>query len=671
MSTTGLHDHDEANKDQAHQHGKFALGERTELCFAVASGILLALGYVSAEWLKAEPSVPLALYIGAFLAGGFFTSWEAIENLRKGNFAIDSLMIVAAVGAALLNKWAEGALLLSLFSIGHALEGYALGRAKRAVEALATLAPKTARVFRGAEVNEIAVSDIRLGDRVLIRSNERIPVDGYVIKGSSAVDQAPVTGESIPVEKIAIASPPDATNLDKLPRENFVFTGTINGSGALEVIATKLSSESTLARIVKLVSEAQAEASPTEQFTKKIERYFVPIVLLGCLALLFAFLIVDEPFSASFYRAMAVLVAASPCALAISTPSAVLSGIARAGRSGVLIKSGAALENLGRVNVIAFDKTGTLTQGNPAVTDVVGLNAVSEEYLIQTAAALERSSDHPLASAIVRYAEKQSAAPPLEATQVTSLTGKGIQGNVGGEDILVGKPGIFTDKVFWNEIDDPVKKMQALGRTVVVVASEQKALGILGIMDPPRANAKQALETLLESGLKKLIMLSGDHQKVAEAIANQTGITDAIGDLMPDDKVDAVKRLRREFGLVAMVGDGVNDAPAMASSTVGIAMGAAGSDVALETADIALMTSDLEQLAFSVRLSRQASRIIKQNLFVSLGVVVVLIPATIFGLGIGPAVVAHEGSTLVVVFNALRLLIFRDRRANGDRKRNG
>lgn len=666
----GTHDdHKDHNHGEGgHNHFSFGLGERAEIIFSITSAAMLGIGFGIEKLAEVQAWVPTAFYIAAYFFGGFFTVIEAIENLKRKRFEIDTLMLVAAIGAAALGEWAEGALLLVLFSLGHALEHYAMGRAKKAIEALADLAPKSAQVFRGAEIVEVDVSQIKIGDRVSVRSNERLPVDGYVVKGISSVNQAPVTGESIPVDKFPVK---DFLLAEKSPNkiaaENRVFTGTINGSGALEIIATKLSSESTLARIVKLVSEAQAEASPTEQFTKKIERYFVPTILALAVLLPFAFLIINEPFSASFYRAMAVLVAASPCALAISTPSAVLSGIARAGRSGVLIKSGAALENLGNLTAIAFDKTGTLTEGKPVVTDVITLNETSESDLLKFAAAVERSSDHPLAKAILSYAENKLQGPVPEATDVQSLTGKGIQAKVAGKEILVAKPSVFMDK-FGTTLSAPVKKLQQEGRTLIVVATNDQVLGIFGVMDKPRETSKAALRSLADSGIKKSIMLSGDHQTVAWSIAKQIGLTDAFGDLMPDDKVIAIKKLRKEYGMVAMVGDGVNDAPAMASATVGIAMGAAGSDVALETADIALMTDDLNQLAFSVRMSRQASRIIKQNLWVSLGVVVFLLPATIFGLGIGAAVAFHEGSTLIVVFNALRLLLYKDKLAQPEIK---
>jgi len=412
-----------------------------------------------------------------------------------------------------------------------------------------------------------------------------------------------------------------------------------------------------------MVSEAETQKSPTQRFTDRFERIFVPLVLALAFVLLFAWVVVDEPFRDSFYRAMAVLVAASPCALAIATPSAVLSGVARAARAGVLIKGGAPLENLGSLNAIAFDKTGTLTEGRPRITDVMPVRGTKEADLLATAVAVERLSDHPLAEALARDgAERLGASAIGAATDLKSLTGKGVTAELDGETIWIGKPEMFgADGVpaLGDEAASVVAQLRLQGRTLMVVRRGPRDLGVIGLLDTPRAAARPTLTALRALGVQRMIMISGDHQKAAQAIAQQVGLTEAWGDLMPEDKVEAIKKLRSD-GKIAMVGDGVNDAPAMATATVGIAMGAAGSDVALETADVALMSDDLSQLPFTVGLSRQTRRIIRQNLYVSLGVVAFLVPATIFGLGIGPAVALHEGSTLLVVFNALRLLGYRD-----------
>jgi|SRR5690625_220528 len=653
-------EHDHGEGEHGHAHGGI-FGERTELIFAILSGVCVGLGWGLATFTGVAGWIPLTLFIGGYVFGGFFTLREAVDSVRVGRFEIDFLMLVAAAGAAALGEWFEGALLLFLFSLGHALEHYAMGRARRAIEALAELAPDTARVRRNGTEQEVPVEDLAVGDTVVVRTNERLPADGFVVKGTSAVNQAPVTGESVPVDKrpvddreAALADP------QALPPEHRVFAGTINGSGALEVVVTKTSSESTLARVVQMVTEAETERSPTQRFTDRFERVFVPAVLGLVVLLLFAWVVVDEPFAASFYRAMAVLVAASPCALAIATPSAVLSGVARAGRGGVLVKGGGPLENLGTLSAIAFDKTGTLTEGRPRVTDVVAAAGAAEDELLASAVAVERLSDHPLAQAVVRFGEERGVTP-AEAHDLQSITGRGVRATLDGEPVYIGKDDLFAavgGPVLPDAVRQTVERLETEGRTTMIVRRGDRYVGVLGLMDTPREAARETINRLRELGIERMVMISGDNQRVAEAVAGAVGLDEARGDLMPDDKVETIKALSRE-AKVAMVGDGVNDAPAMANATVGIAMGAAGSDVALETADVALMADDLRHLPFAVGLSRKTRGIIRQNLWMSLGMVAFLVPATIVGLGIGPAVALHEGSTLVVVFNALRLLAYR------------
>jgi Cd2+/Zn2+-exporting ATPase len=647
-------------KDHDHAHGR-PLGERSELFFALGSGLALAAGWLS-ERAGIEP-LPLIAFIGAYLLGGYFTTREAFDNLRRRQFRIDSLMLVAAIGAALLGAWAEGALLLFLFSLGQALENWAMGRAKKAIEALGQLTPERAQLRRGDLIEEVPVADLKVGDIIMVWPNERLPADGIVIAGESTVNEAPITGESAPVEKQAAASADAYPDLAKAPAQHRVFAGAINGAGAIDVRVSRLAAESMLARIVTLVAEAESQRSPTQNFTDKFERIFVPFVLVLVGALLFAWVVVDEPFADSFYRAMAVLVAASPCALAISVPSAVLSGVARAARGGVLVKGGAALEALGRVSAIAFDKTGTLTEGKPYLTDVKPLFGVTEEELLAVAVAIERSSDHPLAGAIVRDGgERLGETPVPRAEAVESITGKGIQGRIDGAVVQIGKPGLFETgpAPMSNELRLIVTNLESSGRTVMVVRRGARYLGVLGVMDTERPAARETVERLRRLGIRRVVMLSGDNQRVADAVAGSIGLDQAFGALMPDDKVAAINTLKAEPGGVAMIGDGVNDAPALANANVGVAMGAAGSDVALETADVALMADDLKHLPFAVGLSRQTTSIIRQNLWVSLGVVAVLIPSTIFGLQIGAAIIFHEGSTLIVVANALRLLAYKD-----------
>ncbi|SDE64699.1 Cd2+/Zn2+-exporting ATPase [Massilia sp. PDC64] len=661
------HEHEHAGKDEHaghdHAHGGI-FGEHTELIFAVLAGVCVLAGWLVERSASGPDWLPLALYIGAYLFGGYFTAKEAIENILARRFEIDTLMLVAAVGAAALGNWAEGGLLLFLFSLGHSLEHFAMGRARRAIEALAKLAPETALVKRGDATEEVPVETLQPGDVVLVKPNERLPADGVVVKGTSAVNQAPVTGESVPVDKTPVQDGKAAiAAFERVDASSRVFAGTINGAGAIEVMVARLASQSTMARVVQMVAEAEAQRSPTQQFTDKFERIFVPVILALVGLLMLAFLVVDEPFSASFYRAMAVLVAASPCALAISVPSAVLSGVARAGRSGVLVKGGGPLENLGSLNSIAFDKTGTLTEGRPKLTDVVTVSGVNEAELLSVVVAVESHSDHPLASALVSGGRERLGTDGLnvQADDVRGITGRGVQASIGGETVYIAKPVLFSElkgTQMRPELAAANDKLVQSGRTTMVVRKGDRFLGVIGVMDTPRPAAPGVMAQLRELGIERLVMISGDNQQVADAVARTVGLTEAKGDLMPEQKVETIKALREHHGKVAMVGDGVNDAPAMANATVGIAMGAAGSDVALEAADVALMSDDLSQLPFAVGLSRSTRRVIKQNLWVSLGMVAVLIPATIFGLNIGTAVLFHEGSTLLVVINALRLLAY-------------
>ena len=650
----------------AHEHAHGGIfGERTELIFALLSGAFLAVGFAIEKLVESGPDwAPLACYVAAYFFGGFYTLKEAIDNARARKFKIDSLMLVAATGAAILGEFAEGALLLFLFSIGHALENYAMGRAKRAIDALAELAPDTATLLRAGEQVTVPVEEMVVGDVVLVRPNERLAADGFVIDGQSAINQAPVTGESMPVDKRPVSDRAIARqNTTAIAAQSQVFAGTINGSGALEIEVTRKASESTLSKVAELVATAETERSPTQRMTDKFERIFVPLVLVLAVLLLFVPLVIDEPFSESFYRSMAVLVAASPCALAIATPSAVLSGVARAARGGVLIKGGAALEDLGTLKAMAFDKTGTLTEGEPRITDVIPIGAASEEQLLSVAVAVERLSDHPLAQAVVRDGlDRLEGRVFAKASDLKSLTGRGVTAQLNGETAWIGKAEMFGAGGI-EPLDlaaaDAIARLREQGRTTMAVRLGDRDLGVIGLMDTAREGAREALAELRSLGIERMLMISGDHTKVAEAIGQEVGLDEAIGDLMPQDKVDMIDALSRE-AKVAMVGDGVNDAPAMAKATVGIAMGAAGSDVALETADVALMADDLRHLPFAVGLSRKSRAIIRQNVYVSLGIVAILVPATIFGLGIGPAVIAHEGSTLLVVFNALRLLGYKD-----------
>jgi Cd2+/Zn2+-exporting ATPase len=652
-----------AGEEHSHSHGG-VFGKNIELMFAIICGVLLGIGF-GLSFVAVPQWISLACYIGAYFFGGFYTAKEAVETVAKGGFEIDFLMLVAAIGAAILGEWAEGALLLFLFSLGHALEHYAMNKARKSIAALAELAPKTALLKKNGKTEEVGIEKLNIGDIIVVKPNTKISADGVVVDGQSSVNQASITGESVPVDKVPVEDiEKEYSEVDDINDENRVFAGTINGNNTLEIKVIKAAKDSTLSRLVQLVNEAQTQKSPTQLLTDRFEKYFVPSVLILVGILLFAFLVIDEPFSASFYRAMAVLVAASPCALAISTPSAVLSGVARAARGGVLIKGGRPLEDLGELTALAFDKTGTLTEGKPKLTQVVALGDISDNEFLKIAVAVESLSDHPLAKAVVRDGKERLEGEEIpDASNLEAVLGKGIKATLGNDKIYVGNLDLYEgldESTPSDKITTKVRGLEGGGNTTMLIRKNKEYIGIIALMDTPREAAKKTLSELKEIGIKRMIMLTGDNQKVADAVAEEIGLTDAWGSLLPEEKVEAIKKLKEKESKVAMVGDGVNDAPAMANSTVGIAMGAAGSDVALETADIALMADKLETLPFAIGLSRQSKSIIKQNLWVSLGIVALLIPATIFSFAnIGVAVVIHEGSTLLVVFNALRLLAYK------------
>ncbi len=622
-----------------------------ELVLSLGAGLLLAAAWSGQRWLSLPAMAALPLYLAAYVLGAWDLAGHWSRALRKGNltFDIDLLMLVAALGAAALGEWAEGAFLLFLFSLAHALEHRALDRARGAIRALADLAPATARVLRDDALVDVPVEDVRAGEWVIVRPGERIPVDGEVRRGRSVVNQAPITGESVPVEK---------------GDGDEVFAGTVNGEGALHVETTRAAGDRTLDRVIQLVEEAQTRKAPTERLTDRFERIFVPLVLLSAFALAILPAVMGWwTWSTSFYRSMALLVAASPCALAIGTPSAVLAGIAQAARNGVLIKGGVHLEKLGAVAALAMDKTGTLTVGRPDVTDVVPAGAVSPDELLRVAGAVEKTSQHPLGEAVVRRAEAEGVALP-EAGDLESLTGRGVRSSLDGRVVEIGNLRLWeeTGVPVPEEVRAAVERLSESGKSVMAVRHGERWLGTLGVADRPRPGVRETLDRIREQGVGTLVMMTGDNRGVAEAVAREVGIDEVMAELLPEDKVAAVKALLARHDGVAMVGDGVNDAPALATADVGIAMGGAGTAAALETADVALMGDDLAGIPFTVGLSRRTRAVIRQNLAVSLSVIALLIVATTTGIfGIGPAVVVHEGSTLVVVGNALRLLRYRPR----------
>ncbi len=621
--------------------------ENRELLFSLFAGVMTLIGWVGGKLLGFPSLLSLAFFISAYLLGSWDISQHVWHALREGHFDTDLLMLAAALGAAALGDFAEGALLLFLFSLGHSLEERALEHARSAVSALAELAPKTAPIRREGREVEMPVEEIQIGDIAILRPGVRIPVDGVITAGQSAVNQASVTGESIPVDK-TIGDP--------------VFAGTVNGQGALEVSVTKLAKDSTLARVMKMVEEAQSQKSSTQLTLEKFGRVFVPGVLAATALVIILPPFFGVPFKTSFLRAMTLLVAASPCALALGTPAAMLAGIAQAARNGILIKGGAHLENLGRLKAIAFDKTGTITYGQPEVTDVACYDpALGEEGALALAAALESRSAHPLAQAVVRAAQARKITLS-SVGEVISLTGQGLRSTFREQPVLIGSQKLMEENsiLLSGEAQARAERLQNESKTVMFLALGEKMAAILALADTLRPNISQTISTLKKLGITETVMLTGDNRCVAAAVAGQAGLSDFRADLMPEDKVAAVRELVKTHGLVAMVGDGVNDVPALANATVGIAMGGAATDVALETADVALMGNDLARLPFAVGLSRSTRAVITQNLWIALGVIGVLVAASLTGwVGIGLAVVFHEGSTIVVVLNALRLLNYR------------
>lgn len=652
----------EKNSGHGHAHAPITfLGENTELYFAITSGVFWILGIILSFIHSVPDYIATISYIISALLGSVFTFYSAGVELKNKKLTVDFLMLFAAIGAAILGKWGESALLLFLFSLGHALEHYAMKRARKSITALSDLTPSTALVKKNDEIKEVEIEKLNIGDIIVVKPNSKIPADGVVISGTSPVNQAPITGESIPVTKQPSPTWETDSDINKLFPEHRSFAGTINGNGALEIKVLKQAHDSTVARLIYLVKEAESQKSPTQHLTQKFEKFYVPSVVLLVAILMFAFLVIDEAFSDSFYRAMSVLISASPCALAISTPSAVLAGIARGAMKGVLIKGGRPLEDLGGVKAIAFDKTGTLTQGRPVLTHAIPYNKQTKEQLLLVSVSVEALSDHPLAAAIVAGGKKELGNVQVpKATNLKSITARGIQATFEGSTVHIGNRRLFeelTQAPVPEEIDNVMSKLEEEGHTAMIVHQDDAYLGVISAMDVARPEVIPTLSTLKRMGIHRMVMLTGDHQLVANAIAKNIGITDPLGSLLPEHKVSAINELKNELGTVAMVGDGVNDAPAMAKSTVGIAMGAAGSDVALETADIALMADKLDNLPFAIGLSRKAKQIIKQNLIISLGMVALLVPLTMAGtIAIGPAVVGHEGSTMLVVLNALRLL---------------
>lgn len=649
-----MHQHADHDHGECGGHGADAtfFARHHHLLLPAFSGAFLLAGWLIELSQGSGGTLSWILYAGAYLTGGWEVMDSSLKGLLKFRFDIDLLMLIAGIGAALIGLYAEGALLFFLFSLGHGLEHHAMGQARKAIRSLGEMTPRTALLIDGTEERIVDIETLAIGDLVRVRPGSKVPVDGRILEGRSTIDQSAITGESVPVER-----GPDQG----------VYAGSLNGNAALAVRVERLADDSTMARMVKLVEEGRRQRGRSQRLTETFTLIYVPVILIGVILLILlppAFGLLT--FKDSFLRGMTVLVAASPCALAISTPSAILAGIAQAARNGVLVKGGAHLENLGTIKVLAMDKTGTITTGRPELTDVLPVGDIEESELLRLVGAVESQSTHPLARSISRACRARQLEVPV-ASDVRNLPGIGLEARVDEHRILVGGERLLDESASEDATGCETARrllgeLRASARTTMVAIRDGAVLGVIGLQDRPRANAASMIERLHRLGIRAVVMLTGDNEPVARRVAEEVGIDSFESDLMPEDKIRLVRELGRTHRSVGMVGDGVNDAPALAAANVGIAMGGGGTDVALETADVALMADDLCRLPFAIGLSRRVRRTILQNLLISMGVIGALVPVAALGLApIWLAVVFHEGSTLVVVLNALRLLVYRDR----------
>lgn len=605
--------------------------------------IILALGsqVVNGE----DALLTEGLFILAIIIGGFSLFKEGFSDLLKLNFSMESLMTIAIIGAAIIGEWTEGSIVVILFAISEALERFSMDKARQSIRSLMDIAPKEALIRRNNVEQMINVSKIEVGDIMIIKPGQKIAMDGQVIKGHSSVNQAAITGESVPIEK----------NIN-----DDIFAGTINEEGALEVKVTKHVNDTTIAKIIHLVEEAQGERAPAQAFVDKFAKYYTPtIMVIAALIVIVPPLFFNGDWNTWLYQGLSLLVVGCPCSLVISTPVSIVSAIGNSAKNGVLVKGGIYLEEIGGLKAIAFDKTGTLTKGTPTVTDFTTVDSKDEEKYFSIITALESYSQHSLASAILKEADNRAISyKSVVVDEFTSITGKGIQGNIEGITYLVGSPKLFESILTDNsKIIENYQRLQQQGKTAMLLGTDKQILAVIAVADELRESSKAVIEKLHDLGIEHTIMLTGDNATTAQSIGKQTGVTEIKGDLMPQDKLDYIKSLKETYGKVAMVGDGINDAPALAASTVGIAMGGAGTDTALETADVALMGDDLQKLPFIVKLSRQTLRIIKQNITFSLGIKLLALLLVVPGwLTLWIAILADMGATILVTLNGLRLM---------------
>ncbi|MER2127859.1 heavy metal translocating P-type ATPase [Solibacillus sp.] len=587
------------------------------------------------------PTIGFALSI---VIGGVSLFMKGLKNLSRFTFDMNTLMTIAIIGAALIGEWSEGAMVVILFAISEALERYSMDKARQSIESLMDIAPKEALIRRGTDEMIVHVDEIQVGDIMIVKPGQKLAMDGIVIKGTSALNQAAITGESVPVMK---------------SKDDEVFAGTLNEEGLLEVSVTKRVDDTTLAKIIHLVEEAQAERAPSQAFVDKFAKYYTPAIVGLAAVIMVAPSLFGGDWSHWIYQGLAILVVGCPCALVVSTPVAVVTAIGNAAKNGVLIKGGVYLEETGQLKAIAFDKTGTLTKGIPAVTDVVTYGRSENEVLAITAA-IENGSQHPLASAILKKAEAHGLNfKDVVVDEFQSITGKGVKANVNQILYYVGSPNLF-EETLQNGIEASIKEtlseLQLQGKTVMLLGTEKEILSLIAVADEVRDSSKEVIRRLNQMGIET-VMLTGDNERTAAAIGKQVGVSTIKADLLPEDKLKFIKKLRGNYQSVAMVGDGVNDAPALAAASVGVAMGGAGTDTALETADIALMSDDLNQLPYTIQLSKKALAIIKQNITFSLAIKLVALLLVVPGwLTLWIAIFADMGATLLVTLNSLRLL---------------
>jgi Cd2+/Zn2+-exporting ATPase len=645
IGATGLKATREGEKPSNDSHQR----QKQRLVSVCVSGGFTLVGLLI-QWTHFAPkSAAIGSFLAAIISGGWFIAPKAIAAALRFAPEMNLLMTIAVLGAAGIGEWSEGAAVAFLFALSELLESFSVARARQAIQSLLKLAPETALRKNGNAFDEVPVAQVSVDDIIAVKSGARIPSDGTVLTGASSVDQAPITGESIPVEK---------------KQGDQVFAGTINGEGSLEVRVTKGYSDTTLAKIIHLVEEGQSQKAFSQRFVDVFAKYYTPSVMaLALLVFLTPPILAGAAWGVWFYRALVLLVIACPCALVISTPVSIVSGLTAMARRGVLIKGGAFLEAIGQLKALAVDKTGTITEGRPRVTRVVPLNSTEEVEIARIAAAIDTHSDHPLAQAVVKYA-KEHGIDFARCENYQARTGRGAEGEVAGHRYFVGNHR-FTHEltICSEEIERILASVEEQGQSVVVVGHKPHAdcagevLGIISVGDTMRTNAPDAIRSLHASGIQKVIMLSGDNQRTVDAIAKQAGIDEAHGDLLPNQKIERVRALLAEHKQVGMIGDGVNDAPAIAAATVGIAMGAAGTDTAIETADIALMKDDLSKVAEAVHLGRRTVRVIQFNIAFAIAIKLVFLVLAIVGdTSLWLAIAADTGATLVVVANALRLL---------------